>query len=112
MDHTPAPAIRQANGDLLIPSGTVQLLQAALQRLEGEFAQTQGRKVAQTGSQETPRQTAYRQESVDRLSSSVGIPSPTVQEAAMPDTHYTADHTDTVVLLRQLSSLLFPRDPG
>lgn len=103
------PAIRQSNGDLLVPAPTARLLEAALDRFLRDFQGEQGLEVREEGPLETSQQTANRQEFVDKLSASAGVTSVTVSAAPMPETARIVNHADVIGLLRQLSYLLFAR---
>lgn len=101
-------AIRQPNGDLLIPAQTVQFLEEALGQLERALSRTQGQECVTPGQMENVSETAHRQDFVDKLSASANIDSPTVHARQLPSTSYLADNSQSLQLLRTLSRLLIP----
>ncbi|MEJ7930723.1 hypothetical protein WG922_12120 [Ramlibacter sp. AN1015] len=102
-------AIRQPNGDLLIPAETAHLLELVLERLQEEVDNMHGKTFAEPGAMETDRETANRQDSVDKLSAAMGIDGHSVSPRRRPDTHQLVDSTETRELLKAVSSLLFDR---
>jgi hypothetical protein len=106
MDNT-EPAVRQPNGDLLIPARTAETLKQMLQDLRNDLTRLEGRTIAKPGNMETRDETAHRQDAVDKLSASIGVVPPTVVARHMPDTPYMADTSDLLERLQALSSLLF-----
>lgn len=112
MDHTTfmddtLPAIRQPNGDLLVPAPTARLLERVLRGLEEELVALHGKTVGEPGQMETRNETANRQQLVDSLSASVGITPPTVKARPMPDVESLADSSEPLGRLRALTWLLF-----
>lgn len=106
----PAPhAIRQPNGDLLIPAETAHLLEVVLWRLREELDAMQGKMIAEPGKMETDLQTANRQDSVDKLSATMGMGGHSVMPLQLPDTHQLVDSTETRELLKAVAGLLFDR---
>lgn len=108
MDQPPH-AIRQPNGDLLIPAPTAQLLEQVLRRLQDDLSHLHGKRVAEAGSMETSAETANRQDWVDKLSATEGLAGPSVQARHLPETYRQTDSTEPLDLLRALSGLLFER---
>jgi hypothetical protein len=104
-------AIRQPNGDLLVPERTARLLEHVLERLREDLAALHGKSVTEPGQFETRDQTANRQQAVDSLSASVGVTPPTVEARQMPDVHSLADNSGPLERLRVLHALLFA-DPA
>jgi hypothetical protein len=104
-------AIRQPNGDLLVPARTARLLEDVLERLREDLAALHGKSVAHPGQFETCEQTANRQQAVDSLSASVGVTPPTVEARQMPDVQWLANNSEPLERLRVLRALLFA-DPG
>jgi hypothetical protein len=102
-------AIRQPNGDLLIPAETAHLLEDVLLRLRGEIDEMQGKSIAEPGKMETDLQTANRQDSVDKLSATVGLGGHSVLPRQLPDTHQLVDSTTTRALLVAVADALFHR---
>ena len=101
------PAIRQPNGDLLIPAQTAQLLERALERLQEELSRAQGQECITPGRLENAGETANRQDYVDRLSASANVNGPTVHAQQMPATSAPTDNSSSIELLQALSQLLF-----
>lgn len=112
MDHTALmedtlPAIRQPNGDLLVPAPTARLLERVLRALEEDLMALHGKTIGEPGQMETRNETANRQQLVDSLSASVGITPPTVEARPMPDVESLADSSEPLERLRALTWLLF-----
>jgi hypothetical protein len=105
------PAIRQPNGDLLVPARTARLLEHVLQGLQQDLRELHGKTIGEPGQVETRKETANRQQVVDSLSASVGVTPPTVEARQMPDVHSLADSSEPLERLRALSWLLF-NEPG
>jgi hypothetical protein len=106
MVHTP-PAIRQPNGDLLVPAQTARLLEHVLRGLEEDLRALHGKTIGEPGQIETHKETGHRQQLVDSLSASVGVRSPTVEARQMPEVHSLADSSEPLERLRALAWLLF-----
>lgn len=106
IDNGPS-AMRQPNGDLLIPAQTVQFLEESLAQLERALSRTQGQECVTPGQMENLSETANRQDFVDKLSASANIDSPTVHARQLPSTSSMADNSESLQLLRALSRLLF-----
>lgn len=106
MDDTP-PAIRQPNGDLLIPAATARLLEHVLRGLREDLAELHGKTIGEPGQIETHAEMTNRQQAVDSLSASVGITPPTVEARQLPDVHSLADSSEPLERLRALTWLLF-----
>ena len=106
MDDTPR-AIRQPNGDLLVPARTARLLQHVLHGLQEDLRALHGKAIAEPGEIESHDETANRQEAVDSLSASVGVTPPTVEARQMPEVHSRADSSEPLERLRALTCLLF-----
>lgn len=101
------PAVRQPNGDLLIPARTAEALEHLLHQLRGDLGRLHGRTITKPGEMETHDQTAQRRDSVDKLSASVGVMPPTVVGRQMAEAGYPADTSDLLERVQALSLLLF-----
>jgi hypothetical protein len=106
MDTT-QPGVRQPNGDLVIPARTAEALEHLLLQLQHDLARLHGQVITRPGEMETHQETAQRQDSVDKLSASVGVPPPTVVGRQMPDAQYLADTSELIERVQTLSRLLF-----
>ena len=102
-----SPAIRQPNGDLLIPAKTAQFLERALEQLREELGRAQGQECITPGRLENAGETANRQDYVDRLSASANVHGPTVHAQQMAATSHSTDNSASLEILRTLSQLLF-----
>jgi hypothetical protein len=103
----PRPAIRQANGDLLVPAQAVELLENLLHRVQRAVGKLEGQSCARPGHMETGNEIAQRQDSVNKLSASVGVIPPTVTARPVADEHYLLDTSQLLDDLKALTELLF-----